>query len=571
MINTIESMHEHLQWALELEHATIPPYLCALYSIKEGSNQESVEVIKSVFIEEMLHMALVANILVATGGKPRLDYPGFMKKYPTPLPHSDKSFEVNLNKFSPESIDCFLKIERPTDADAPSQDDEFSSIGQFYKAIEEGLIHLSNKIGEGDLFVGNPEHQVTAETTYYGGAGHLIAVTDLATSLQALGEVVEQGEGLDHGSIFDGDQNMFHPERQEVGHYFRFLEILKGRKFKLGDTAKTGPTGEKFSVEWDKVHPMEENPLTENFTEYPEIIEKLTTFNYEYSDMLRTLEKSFNGAPKLLGQAVGVMFELKILAKELMMMPMPNGSKTVGPSFEYLPPKSVDIEFIEIRENGPYVVHGSVPLVRKKRITGDNGESIAWQKLESQSVDAIFELCRCGKSANKPYCDGTHDRFLFDGSETATIQSINERQEILQGDGVRVKVDNSYCMHAKFCFNQKSGIRKLITKKSDDNAKINLSAMVERCPSGTFTYELEVDGVYQEVEADLPKQIAIISADNLESTAGPLWVSGKIPVRRSDGQPLETRNRMTLCRCGASSNKPFCDGSHVKINFKEEV
>jgi hypothetical protein len=95
--------------------------------------------------------------------------------------------------------------------------------------------------------------------------------------------------------------------------------------------------------------------------------------------------------------------------------------------------------------------------------------------------------------------------------------------------------------------------------------------MVERCPSGTFTYELEVDGVYQEVEADLPKQIAIISADNLESTAGPLWVSGKIPVRRSDGQPLETRNRMTLCRCGASSNKPFCDGSHVKINFKEEV
>ena len=96
MIKTIEDLHEHLQWALELEHATIPPYLCALYSIKEGTNIESVEVIKSVFIEEMLHMALVANILNATGGKPRLDYPGFMKKYPTPLPHSDKSFDVKL-------------------------------------------------------------------------------------------------------------------------------------------------------------------------------------------------------------------------------------------------------------------------------------------------------------------------------------------------------------------------------------------------------------------------------------------------------------------------------------------
>ena len=108
MIKTIEDLHEHLQWALELEHATIPPYLCALYSIKEGTNIESVEVIKSVFIEEMLHMALVANILNATGGKPRLDYPGFMKKYPTPLPHSDKSFDVNLGKFSTESIECFL-------------------------------------------------------------------------------------------------------------------------------------------------------------------------------------------------------------------------------------------------------------------------------------------------------------------------------------------------------------------------------------------------------------------------------------------------------------------------------
>lgn len=569
MIKTIEDLHEHLQWALELEHATIPPYLCALYSIKEGTNIESVEVIKSVFIEEMLHMALVANILNATGGKPRLDYPGFMKKYPTPLPHSDKSFDVNLGKFSTESIECFLKIERPADASAPSQDEGFSSIGQFYKAIEEGLLYVSEKIGETALFVGNPEHQVTAETTYYGGAGHLISVTDLSSSLEALGEVVEQGEGLDHDSVFDGDQNMFHPEREEVGHYFRFLEILKGRKFQLGDTAKTGPTGESFTVEWDKVYPMESNPDSTNFINHPEIFEKLSTFNYEYSDMLRILEKSFNGEPKCLGQAVGVMFELKILAKELMVTPTPEGVKTVGPTFEYLPSKKLEVEFIEIRDNGPYVVHGGVPLVRKKRISGDNNVSIAWQKTQTYDADTIFELCRCGKSANKPFCDGAHDRVDFDGRETATIQLINERQETLQGDGVRVKVDNSYCMHAKFCFNQNESIRKLVSKKSDDNAKINLSAMVERCPSGTFVYELEVDGLYEEVEADLPKQVAVISADNDQSTAGPIWVTGNIPVRRSDGQPVETRNRMTLCRCGASSNKPFCDGSHAKINFKE--
>ena len=256
MITTIEDLHEHLQWAIELEHATIPPYLCALYSIKDGSNIESVEVIQSVFIEEMLHMALVANIMIATGGSPKLDYPEFIAKYPTPLPHSDESFQVDLNKFSPESIKCFLKIERPANANAPSQDEGFASIGQFYKALEEGLVYLSQKLGDELLFTGNPDHQVTAETTYYGGAGHLICVTDLNSALKALEEVVEQGEGLDHENIFDGDKNMFHPEREEVGHYFRFLEILEGRNFQIGDTAKSGPSGEKFLVEWDQVHPM---------------------------------------------------------------------------------------------------------------------------------------------------------------------------------------------------------------------------------------------------------------------------------------------------------------------------
>jgi len=569
MIKTIEDLHEHLQWAIELEHATIPPYLCALYSIKDGSNIESVEVIQSVFIEEMLHMALVANIMIATGGSPKLDYPEFIAKYPTPLPHSDESFQVDLNKFSPESIKCFLKIERPANANAPSQDEGFASIGQFYKALEEGLVYLSQKLGDELLFTGNPDHQVTAETTYYGGAGHLICVTDLNSALKALEEVVEQGEGLDHENIFDGDKNMFHPEREEVGHYFRFLEILEGRNFQIGDTAKSGPSGEKFLVEWDQVHPMAANPASEDYKHNPEVLEKLTTFNQEYSDMLRIIEKSFNGEPKLLGQAVGVMYELKILAKELMEIPTGDGKTTVGPTFEYLPRKISDSKFIEVRENGPYVVHGDIPLIRKKRITGQKGEAIAWQKTKTHKSDTIYELCRCGKSANKPFCDGTHDRINFDGTETAKTSKISETQEILQGDGVRVKVDNSYCMHAKFCFNQKSGIRKLMAAGADDDAKIHVSAMTERCPSGTFVYELEIDGEYQEIEADLPKQVSVIEADKPQESAGPLWVNGMIPVLRSDGKPLEARNRMTLCRCGESKNKPFCDGSHAKVNFND--
>ncbi|QMU59728.1 MAG: hypothetical protein GKR98_17020 [Boseongicola sp.] len=90
-ITSLDSLRSHLQWAIELEHATLAPYLTALYSIKDGTNVESAEVIKSVFLEEMLHMALAANILNAVGGTPKFDYDGFIPTFPTPLPLSEVS------------------------------------------------------------------------------------------------------------------------------------------------------------------------------------------------------------------------------------------------------------------------------------------------------------------------------------------------------------------------------------------------------------------------------------------------------------------------------------------------
>jgi hypothetical protein len=91
-IATLESLREHLQWAIELEHFTLPPYLCALYSIDAVRNPEASEVVASVFIEEMLHMTLAANLLNAVGGRPRLDspqmLPGCPRCLPTAIAHS---------------------------------------------------------------------------------------------------------------------------------------------------------------------------------------------------------------------------------------------------------------------------------------------------------------------------------------------------------------------------------------------------------------------------------------------------------------------------------------------------
>ena len=109
-ITTLESLREHLQWAIELEHFTLPPYLCALYSLDAVRNPEASEVVASVLVEEMLHMTLAANLLNAVGGHPRLDSPRMLPGYPRCLPHGDCSFEVPLLRFSPEALDVFLKI-----------------------------------------------------------------------------------------------------------------------------------------------------------------------------------------------------------------------------------------------------------------------------------------------------------------------------------------------------------------------------------------------------------------------------------------------------------------------------
>ena len=98
----------------------------------------------------------------------------------------------------------------------------------------------------------------------------------------------------------------------------------------------------------------------------------------------------------------------------------------------------------------------------------------------------------------------------------------------------------------------------MLERSDDTQVRTQIMAMVEKCPSGTLSYTLGADS--EIIEPDLPKEIAV-------TPDGPLWVSGGIPIERRDSQPLETRNRMTLCRCGASKNKPFCDGTHKEIGF----
>lgn len=327
------SLQEHLQTAVELEHATIPTYLAALYSLHEGKNTAVAQVIQSVVMEEMLHMTLVANVLNAVKGEVKVDHKAFVPAYPTYLPHSADTFLVELLPFTPQAVDTFLAIERPAPAGAPPEADRYHTIGQFYEAIEAALTDLAGSMGEKELFNGDPARQVRPEHWYYGGGGEVVVVTDLASAKRALEEVKEQGEGIDH-TIFDGDTQF--GQVDELAHYFRFNEIRCGRRYRETDTPSSGPTGDEMVVDWQAVYPMTPNPKAADFAGQPEVHALMVGANRIYNRLLQVLHQGFSGRPELLLQAVPVMYELKYAVQALMKIPTGRGDgRTVGFGFEY--------------------------------------------------------------------------------------------------------------------------------------------------------------------------------------------------------------------------------------------
>ncbi len=225
---------------------------------------------------------------------------------------------------------------------------------------------------------------------------------------------------------------------------------------------------------------------------------------------------------------------------------------------------------IVVRKNGPYVVHGDVPLVRKSQVVSEHGEPLTWKKGASIKTSEAYTLCCCGQSSKKPFCDGTHARIDFDGTESADTGVTAERQVVYAGGTkIVVKRDYSLCMESGFCSNRITDIQKMVPDTDDTQVRAQVMAMIERCPSGSFTYSIEEGEV--DIEPDLPRQVAVTTEITSDGPiAGPLWVTGNIPIERADGQPLETRNRVTLCRCGLSSGKPLCDGTHRAMGITED-
>jgi hypothetical protein len=364
-VANIAQLHKLLRRALLIEHSTVPPYLTALYSIKDGTNAESVQIIRSVLVEEMLHMILAANVLNAVGGEPTVNDPRFIPSYPLDLtdllqPNTDdedskvlrylaeraeaeeaeadgdggNGVRVAILKFSKKAIDTFVAIETPEPIPPPPPGSPVTTIGQFYAIIIHGVEWLEEEArrrGE-TIFTDDPARlarQIGPEH-YYGSGGGAFYVTDLARARAALGEIICQGEGFKQ-ICYDEATDL--GEYEELGHYFRFMEIKKGRYYAPGDHPGDDPTGAPLKVDWGAVYDMKPNPKLKDFRGDPGLEALGRSFNDAYLLLLDQIQRAFTGAPEALQDAVVTMFDLKYAAGGLLRVPLGEGAQTAGPVF----------------------------------------------------------------------------------------------------------------------------------------------------------------------------------------------------------------------------------------------
>jgi ferritin-like protein len=312
-----------LQDALRLEHATLPLYLYSYYSLMPGKNSDIANVIWSVIMEEMLHMALVCNIINALGGSPEINNPSLIPQYPGPLPGGvEGDLRVHLAPYSAEQLETFLQVEQPEHPLNFPIAAEFAqppqTIGRFYRDIEQKIIALGDS-----AFVKPPRNQVDGTTI-----ANAIIVTNVATASQAIDLIVEQGEGTETepGEVVGID----------FAHYYRFNQIKKG---KLAPNPKATPdtppderfiySGTPFPFDPSGVYQVPRDPKAADYAAASPERAAMDDFNVTYSDLLNELQQGFNGSPGELSLAIfTTMSDLDSKARALV-------QTLLGPSFEY--------------------------------------------------------------------------------------------------------------------------------------------------------------------------------------------------------------------------------------------
>ena len=220
---------------------------------------------------------------------------------------------------------------------------------------------------------------------------------------------------------------------------------------------------------------------------------------------------------------------------------------------------------IKVMKNGPYIVSGNIPLYPMTIRCSKKNTPTEWVVGEKLRTPEKYLLCRCGNSSKKPFCDGSHLKVNFDGTEKSDNILFDEVAKEIDGPTLKLKDAELFCASARFC-HRGGDIWDVIHKTDELWARKNVVENSADCPSGRLVVVDKESG--KTIEPMLEESIGFIN-DPAMDTEGPIWVRGRIPVFSANGKMYEVRNRVTLCRCGKSMNKPFCDSSHYPEEDRE--
>ncbi|AQZ62810.1 hypothetical protein BKM31_16305 [[Actinomadura] parvosata subsp. kistnae] len=313
-----------VQDAVRLEFATIPPYLTAMLSLKPGRNRDIWWAVHDVVVDEMLHLLIGCNLLNALGARPALDAPGFLPRYPGPLPLGiGDDLVVGLEPFSRGLMErVFMRIEEPEEPlvfrkeGAVGAPPEFATIGEFYRTLVDALLALPDPVLPGDV-----TRQVVAPSWF--GSDRLFPIRTTKDAARAVNLIIEEGEGTSTSPVDpDGD----------IAHYYRFAAIAKGRRLVRDPSAPAGfsYTGAPYPFDPDGVWPLTPNQQVDDLDRNSEGWRRVHQFRVTFTRLLTALQRCVDGRPGRLDAAMGIMFELKLAGQMLAATPAISGGTPTG-------------------------------------------------------------------------------------------------------------------------------------------------------------------------------------------------------------------------------------------------
>jgi CDGSH-type Zn-finger protein/uncharacterized Fe-S cluster protein YjdI len=571
-VRTREDVLYLLAEAAEIEHNLMCCYLYAAFSLKrpgEGglSAGESAaaarwrSAIMSVAIEEMTHLTLASNLIAALGGRPHFGRPNF----PVAPGYHPADVVVRLAPFNMDTLDHFIFLERPEGSDLadspafapalnyeravpkrlvmPSSQD-YATVGHLYRGIREGLDHLAAAIGEEALFVCPASHQIGPAITSLPG---LCVVKDLASAHAAIDTIVDQGEGA--------------TEHRDDSHFARFLAIKTEYAALLAANPSFAPAWPAAS---NPVMRKPMDPADRVYIDEPRAAALADLANAIYGQMLRFLVQAFGrSVPRegdqalLIDGAVEMMRCVAPIAEALARMP-------ASPS---RPGVNAGITFAMLRNLAPAIEGPSEWLSLGARVNelADGAANIALDVPAPGFIEgrlrALGQQLMQRRSAAVQPSEITapvkgDPMSATDNTPPASVSE--EGVEIVHGKGLTIKFNGKRCIHSRFCVLWQPQVYKANAvgawiDPDADSLEASI-AVAHNCPSGAIQYERHDGG-----PAEPAPRVNLINVRE----SGPLAVRAQIHLK---GSPIGMR--ATLCRCGASKNKPFCDGSHVAAGFQ---